>query len=165
MSTTGLFQSSREDGRSDWRVVFDLVEKLQFGEEIEHATLLTELDTKDRNRMYRAVGRANRELWATRSRSLAVVKGHGYKMLRAEENEILANSYRKQARRKMGSAVAVMDATDLAELNDRQREWAVKVQGGLRMLAAAMDEHAAKLTRHEELINSLQQRIGKLESK
>jgi hypothetical protein len=157
MSTGGgLFQPSRADGRSDWRVIFDLVEHLKPGEEVGHDVLLAELETTDRSRLYRAVQRANRELWSTRSRSLGVVKGVGYRMLRAEEHEAQANSYQRQARRRISNAVAVVEATDLSQLSADQREWMVKVQSGIHLLAQAMDSHARQLATHDEMIRRLQ---------
>lgn len=164
MSTVGLFQPTREDGRADWRVVFDLVEEFEPDRVVTHADLLKELETKDRSRMYRAVGRANRELWASRQKSLAAVKGVGYRMLRAEEMERLANSYRRQSRRKLSSAVAVIDATNLSQLTATQREWTVKVQSAFHLLGQAMDLHASKLDRHEDLIRGLQDRVKRLEA-
>jgi hypothetical protein len=164
MSTVGLFQPSREDGRADWRVVFDRVEGMAPGEEIKHDALLAELGTDDRQRLYRAVGRANRELWSTRSRSLGAVKGVGYRMLHAREMPTLAESYRKQGRRKVSNAVAVIDATDLGALDKENREWVVKVQGGMHLLAAAMDAQIARSQRHQELIENLTRRVEDLEA-
>ena len=164
MSTVGLFQPSRADGRADWRVIFDLVEGMEPGVEVKHETLLKELETTDRQRLYRAVGRANRELWATRSRSLGAVKGIGYRMLYANEMPTLSESYRKQGRRKVSNAVAVIDATDLGALDKTDREWVVKVQGGMHMLAAAMDAQIAKTRHHQQLIDDLTRRVEDLES-
>lgn len=165
MTTTGLFQPSREDGRADWRVVFDLVEGLVPGTEVKHQTLLDALETTDRQRLYRAVGRANRELWATRSRSLGAVKGVGYRMLLANEMPTLAESYRRQGRRKVSNAVAVIDATDLGELDKSDREWVLKVQNGMHMLAAAMDAQIARTRKHQELIEDLTRRVEGLEAR
>lgn len=165
MSTVGLFQPSRDDGRADWRVVFDLVEGIEPGAEIKHQALLEALETGDRQRLYRAVGRANKELWATRSRSLGAVKGIGYRMLLAQEMPTLAESYRKQGRRKVSNAVAVIDATDLGALEKADREWVVKVQGGMHMLAAAMDAQIARTRKHQELIEDLTKRVEDLESR
>lgn len=164
MSTVGLFQPSREDGRADWRVVFDLVEGMEPGTEIKHQDLLGALETEDRQRLYRAVGRANKELWATRSRSLGAVKGVGYRMLLAQEMPALSESYRKQGRRKVSNAVAVIDATDLGALDKTNREWVVKVQGGMHMLAAAMDAQIARSQKHQELIENLTRRVEDLEA-
>lgn len=163
MSTSGLFQPSRPDGRSDWRVVFDRVANLDYGAEVTHDELLAELETDDRGRMYRAVARTNRELWKTREKSLAVVRGKGYRILHPSEHERLAEGYKQQARKRMGNAVAVMQGTNLSILTPQEREWAVQVTSGLMMLARIMDEHAAKLARHEELLSELREKVERME--
>lgn len=163
MSTSGLFQPSRPDGRSDWRVVFDRVADLDYGQEVTHQQLLDELESDDRNRLYRAVARANRELWSTREKSLAVVRGKGYRILHPLEHERLSESYKRQARKRMGNAVAVMQATNLSALSAQEREWAVQVTTGLMMLARVMDEHAAKLARHDQLLDELREKIERIE--
>ena len=165
MSTGGLFRATRDDGRADWRVIFDRVADLAPGDQVTHEELLKELDTKDRNRLYRAVGRANRELWKTRHRSLGSVKGLGYRMLRAEEHEHQANNYQRQSRRRMSQAVAVIDATDLDLLDAGQREWISKVQGGMHLLARAMDDHARRISKHDDLISKLSRRVEELENR
>jgi hypothetical protein len=109
-----LFKAKRPDGRSDWRVVFDRVAQLQPGEEISHKELLEELGTTDRTVLYRAVPRANRELWKTKLRSLDAVRGKGYRLLHANEHIIQAERYKTKSRRQMGNALAVMEATDLS---------------------------------------------------
>ena len=164
MSTSGLFQPSRPDGRSDWRVVFDQVADLDYGAEVTHEELLAELESDDRGRMYRAVARANRELWKTREKSLAVVRGKGDRILHPSEHERLAEGYKQQARKRMSNAVAVMQGTNLSVLSPQEREWAVQVTSGLMMLARVMDEHAAKLARHEELLTELREKIERMES-
>jgi hypothetical protein len=163
VSTGGLFQASRPDGRADWRVVFDQVADLDYGQEITHKQLLDELETEDRNRLYRAVARANRELWKTREKALAVVRGKGYRVLHPSENERLAEAYKQQARKRMGNAVAVMQATNLSVLTSQEREWAVQVTSGLMLLARVMDEHAAKLAKHDQLLEELREKVEKIE--
>lgn len=164
MSTAGLFQPHREDGRAEWRVIFDLVADLDYGQEITHQQLLDELDTDDRKRIYRAVTRANKELWTTRSKSLAVILGKGYRILHPLEHERLAETYKQQARSRMGNAVAVMRSTNLSALTNQEREWAVQVTAGLTLLARVMDEHAAKLAHHEQLLDELREKVEKLEA-
>lgn len=159
----GLFSARRPDGRAEWRVVFDLAVTMEPGETLTHDQLRAELDTDDMQRVYRAVGGANTRLWKDRRRSLASVPGTGYRMLHATEHEVQADDYRKQGRRKVGKAVAVMDAVDLDAIPDSQREWAVKVQGGLRILAQAMDSHARTLHKHDDMISRLTERVDRLE--
>lgn len=163
MSTSGLFQPSRPDGRSDWRVIFDRVADLDYGAEVTHQELLEELGVDDQARLYRAVGRANRELWKTREKSLAVIRGKGYRILQPSEHERLAEGYKEQARGRMSNAIAVMQATNLSGMTAQEREWAIRVTSGLQMLARVMDEHAAKLARHDELLDELRAKVERIE--
>jgi hypothetical protein len=133
------------------------------GDVLEYERILTALETDDKAKVYRCVQRANRQLWAEHDRALAVVRGKGYRMLRADEHEMLAGGYQKQAKRRMNNAVAVMNATRLDELTPDQRDWAIKVQTGLRILAGAVDMQARKLSKHDDLIASLQRRVERLE--
>lgn len=165
MSTVGIFKPSRPDGRSDWRVVFELVEDLPPDSVVTLKQLREELGTENNSRVYRAVARANKELWGTRQKSMASVKGVGYRILKAKEMERLANSFRNQSRRKMSNAVAVIDATNLAELNDSERAWHTKVQAGLHILAAAMDAHEEKINTHAKLLEHLETRVRNIETR
>lgn len=151
-----LFKTSRADGRSDWRVVYDLFVQMQPGDTIESAKLLSALETEDRSRMYRAVQRANRELWAKDDRSVDSVKGVGYRMLQPGEHVSQAMAYRRRSRRQLGNAVAVSQATDLASMEDSDRQEAIRVRGALMVLAQAMDETQARVRDHEARIRALE---------
>ena len=112
--------------------------QLQPGEEISHKELLEELGTTDRTVLYRAVSRANRELWKTKLRSLDAVRGKGYRLLHANEHTIQAEGYKTKSRRQMGNALAVMEATDLEQLDSEGRNWALQVTAGMRLLASVL---------------------------
>jgi hypothetical protein len=158
-----LFKAKRPDGRSDWRVVFDRVAQLQPGEEISHKELLEELGTTDRTVLYRAVSRANRELWKTKLRSLDAVRGKGYRLLHANEHTIQAEGYKTKSRRQMGNALAVMEATDLEQLDSEGRNWALQVTAGMRLLASVLDQHTARLARHDALLAEMRDQIQELQ--
>ena len=147
-----LFQAKRPDGRSDWRVVYDRVAQLQPGDEISHKELLEELGTTDRTVLYRAVSRANRELWKTK-----------YRPLYASEHTIQAEGYKTKSRRQMGNALAVMEATDLEQLDSEDRNWALKVTAGIRLLANVLDQHTARLARHDALLAEMRDQIQELQ--
>jgi len=163
--TNALFTARRDDGRAEWRVVFDAVQPLTYGEKITHDALCALLATKDRRRVYQAVSRANRKLWASEQKSLAVVPTVGYRVLKPQEHEIQANGYKHQARRKLDNAVQVMKATDLTSLDAKQRNWVLQVTAGMVLMARSIDEHASRLARHDDLIKALQERVEKLENK
>lgn len=155
-----MFKTSRKDGRSDWRVVYDLFVQMQPGDTIESAKLLAALETEDRSRMYRAVQRANRELWAKDYRSVDSVKGVGYRMLRPVEHVTQAMAYRRRSRRQLGNAVASSRATDLVGMEDDDRREAIRVRGALMVLAQAMDETQARVRDHEARIRALEGNTG-----
>lgn len=150
-------------GLREWQVVYNAVHDLPFGAEITHEALMELLGTHDRGRVYRAVSRANRELWTTRSRSLDVVRGVGYRMLHPSEMEGLANFYKAQGRRKIANSVAVIDAVDLRYLAPAQRTHMLKVQTAFRLLAQGMDQHAAHLAAHDSILQRMQERIDDVE--
>jgi hypothetical protein len=159
------FIASRPDGRPDWRVVFDLTETMKPDQIVTHEDLCRELGADDMQRVYRAVNRANKQLWKTRHKSLDTIRGVGYRVLRASEHEGKATRYQKRARRQIGNAVAVIEATDLSELNNQDRDWNLKVQTGLKLLAGALDAQAAKVAEHDAAIARLVQRVEDLESR
>lgn len=164
MATNGLFKPQRPDGRADWRVVYDLLMKLEPGDQIDHETLLNALGSGDRSRLYRAVARADRELWLS-SRAVANVKNVGYRILHANEHEPRANNHRRQARRQVSNAVGVMNAVDMAVLTDSERDWTTKVQIGLQLLATAMDSHEQRLQEHDSVLAHLITRVDDLEQR
>ncbi len=159
---SALFSAKREDGRAEWRVIFDYVAPLEHGTQVTFEELEKLLDA-DRTRVYQAVSAANRRLWKTAQRSLGVVRGVGYRLLKPEEHELQATNYQRTAKRRLGNAVAVMQATDVSKLEEKQRNWVLQVTAGMVLMARAIDEHATRLAKHDDLIAALSRRIDKLE--
>jgi len=160
---SGLFSAKREDGRAEWRVVFDYVEKLDFGTQITFEELMRELGTDEKPRVYQAVGAAKRKLWQKSLRSLDVVRGVGYRILRPEEHEIQATGYQRKGRRQIGNSVAVMQATDIRNMEEAARNWVLQVTAGMVLMARAIDDHRSRLAKHDDLIAELTKRVKKLE--
>jgi hypothetical protein len=155
-----MFDAKRADGRAQWRVVADLAKARTPGDLITYIELGELLETEDRKRLYQVVAAANRRLWAKSQRSLAVMPRIGYRILKAEEHEIQATSYQVKARRRMDNAVSIMRATDLAALNPRQRDWTLQVTASLVLMARMIDDHDARLARHDDLIRELQEGLA-----
>lgn len=153
---TGLFQPNRPDGRSDWRVVYDIVSPMAHGETVSHQRLLQELDTDDTGRLYRAVARTKRELWRQDQKSIGNVRGAGYRVLKTEEMSTQALMYKKKSRRQIGNAVSVSNATDILNLSGADRENALRLRGALLTMANAMDQTIKKVADHEERIARLE---------
>jgi hypothetical protein len=126
---TDLFNSKRIDGRAEWRVVYDAALKCNYGDQISFEDLQQMLDTKDRPRIHRAVGRCNKVL--TREnvpRVLGNIRGFGYRVLEPSDYTPQALAIRKQARRRMSSAIDLMKTAPLDELTPAQRQWAHQVE-------------------------------------
>jgi len=153
---TGLFRSSREDGRADWRVVFDRLNQMRSGDVVTHVHLRDLLGTEDNARMYRAVQRAKAELWSSRQTSIDSIRGVGYRMLAASEMERQAMQYKRRSRKQLGNAVSVVQATDLDQLTSEERGLTLRTRGVLLALAQAMDETMVKVADHEERLRKLE---------
>jgi hypothetical protein len=160
---SALFSAKREDGRAEWRVIFDYVENLEYGTQVTFDEFMTLLGTEDKTRVYQAVGSAKRKLWAKAQRSLDVVRGVGYRVLQPEEHELQAGGYQRTARRRLNNAVAVMQATDISRMEPKARDWVLQVTAGMVLMARSIDDHQRRLAKHEDLIAELAKRITKLE--
>jgi hypothetical protein len=157
------FKPKREDGRALWQVVFDAVHTDPPDTMYSYDQIGRLIEADEKHDIYSAVGRCNRELWKRAQRSLQNVRGVGYRMLKPQEHEVQALDYQDRGRRKMKNAVAIMRATDLAALNDLERTHVLQVESVLVAMGRAVDHHAQRLTRHDEILRELAERVDALE--
>lgn len=150
-----LFQPNRPDGRSSWRVIYDLFDALKPGDEISYETLMSELGTDTMHEVYGAASRAKRELWKS-GRSVHSVRGTGYRMLEPGDFMPQASAYRNRSRRQLGNAIEVSYAAPIALLSTVERDRVQALQMGMMLAARALDQHTAKLRDHEERIRRLE---------
>jgi hypothetical protein len=83
--------------------------------------------------------------------------------LRPLEHEAQALDYQSSGRRKMSHAVAIVRATDLAELTDAERNHVLRLESVLVAIGRAIDHHTQRLSRHDEILRELTERVGALE--
>lgn len=162
------FTPSRADGRSDRRVIFELVQGASPGDTFDYdklsAALAEGLDAEiGRDRVYRAVGAANKTLLQRERRYLDVVKGTGYRVISADEHlpVALANKDRAQGYLKRG--IDLLRNVHADELSPAQRtlhEGQLLILGGLYQ---ATRESSRRHDRSEALIADLQRRVEGLE--
>jgi len=168
MSITGHFVPSRADGRSDRQVVLDLAQNAEpetmFGYDDLVAALESGIDTDvERERVYRAVGRANRALLRERRRYLRVVPGVGYRMMRSDEHLPLALDQKATAATYLKKGMDLLRHVRLDELDEPHRRLHV---GQLLILAAhhqAIESSNRRHSEHDRAINDLRERIDKIE--
>jgi len=131
---------------------------------VRYAELLELLETDDRALVHAAMPRATRELRSHHHRDVAVERGQGYRVLFANQHVGKAEDHKDRAERQIQLASDVVDATNLAELTAMEREQWSQVRRGMTLLLMAVSTHEVALARHEDLINSLQQRVEELET-
>jgi hypothetical protein len=162
------FTPSRPDGRSDRRVVFDLVQDAAPDTTFTYEDLVAALsagldDEIPRQRVYRAVAQGNRTLLRERERYLQVVTDVGYKVLRADEHLPVALNKKNTAESYMRRGAELLDHVKLAELSPDLRK---AVEGNRLMFAGILGaiKHSERRHEHaESLIAELKGRIDRLE--
>lgn len=156
---TDLFSPKRPDGRAEWRVVHDEAVKLAYGALLTYGDIAGLLDTGDRNRAHRAVGRCNRQfVQENRPRVLGNVRGEGYRVLQPGEYADTAIGLQKQARKKMSTAVDLMRAAPLADMTAAQRDWAHRV-------TMVLVDNELRLRSQEQWQKDAERRLSELENR
>lgn len=162
------FQPSRSDGRSDREVVYELVRDADPGATYTYdeltAALQDGLDAKvGRDRVYRAVGAANRTLLREHNRYLGVVKNVGYRVLRGSEHAAVAVRRKEKARTQLQRGKEILVHTRLGELDAAQRDLHERQLMLLSALCGAVDDLDQRQQRSEELIEDLLKRNQEME--
>jgi hypothetical protein len=154
---TDLFSPKREDGRAEWRVIYDHAMNLDYGTDVTFAEIEKLLETPDRARAHRAVRRCNQQF--TREvvpRVLGNVRAVGYRVLRPSDYAVAAIGLQMQARRKVTSAVDLMRTAPISDMTPAQRDWAHKV-------TLVLMDNELRLRTQEEWQQSAEQRLTELE--
>lgn len=162
------FTASRPAGRSDKRVVFDLVKDADPETTFKYDDLKTALEADldvevGRDRIYRAVQAANKVLLREERRVMSVVRGVGYRVARADEHVGLSMLRKGRAETQLAAGVDLLRQVRYDELNDAERQLAegtlLVFDGFYRAIKSSENRH----NRQEETISALTQRIENLE--
>ena len=168
MSEREPFRPSRGDGRSDRRVVYELVHGTApgtvFGYDALTAALQDGVDAPvQRRRVYRAVAQANKTLLREDRRYLYAVDGVGYRVLRAEEQLAAAREKKAVA---LTLHRASLDLLTYVRAEEMPPE-AWRAHEGHLMITMlhhqVIAHHDRKLKETDELIRSVVRRVERLE--
>lgn len=152
------FVSSREDGRSDRQVVYELSLDMEPGATLGYPEILAALaehlpDVEadvPRERAHRAVAAANKTLLRERKRYLSVVRGVGYRMIQAEEHLGVALTKKDRAQSYLQKGISLLRNARLDELTEAQRtlhEGQLMIIGGLYQAVEASERRHAQQDR------------------
>lgn len=162
------FTPSRDDGRSDRRVIFELVRDAEpettfTYDEIEEA-LQDGLDVPvTRMRAYRAIQDANKTLMREKRRALQTVAGIGARVLRADEHLPVALGRKERAEQQIKRGIELLRNTRVDELDSVQRQMH---DGQLLIMAGlyqAARETSRRVAKHDDAIRDIRQRLEQLE--
>lgn len=159
------FEPSRADGRSDRQVIYDLTHRADAGDLFSYDQLCDALaegleSRPGRERVYRAVAAANKTLLREHRRYLNVVKGEGYRMLRADEHLTVALTKKDTAQGYIRKGISLLRHARLEELDDAQRtlhEGQLIIMAGLYR---AVQDSEARHDRQEKAIDEIRKRLG-----
>lgn len=162
------FTPSRDDGRSDRRVVLDLVGDGEPGVMFSYDRLTAALEKGldepiVRDRIYRAVAAADRTLLKEKRRHLEVVKGVGYRVIRADEHLPVAVQKKERAETYIRRGVDMLRNARVEELSTAQRtlhEGYLLVMDGIYR---AVQHSEARQREHDDAIADLRKRMEQIE--
>lgn len=162
------FAATRNDGRSDRQVIYDLVRDAEPETQFSYGDLIGALseglDHKvKRDRVYRAVASTNKLLLREQKRYLSVVENEGYRVIRADEHLPVALGRKDRAETHLRAGMELLRNARLDELSDQQRtlhEGQLLILGGL---VQAMHEQARRQDHADKLIEDLTERVNRLE--
>lgn len=165
---TSSFKPARADGRSDRRVVYELVADSPPETKFTHETLIEALqegldEPVDKPRVYQAVSQANNTLLRERQRYLHVIRGEGYRVIRADEHVAVAINKKDRAENSIKAGMQLLKNVRMDELTTTQRaahQGTLMIVGGmLTMMRDSENRHAEA----DKLIDDLKRRVSNLE--
>ena len=174
---TEPFKPSRDDGRSDRQVTYDLVCDGEPGATYTYSELREALQDGleqpvDRPRIYAAVAQANKTLLREHSRYLGVVANVGYRILRADQHLPASLQKKDRAQTHLKRGIELLRHARLDELTEAQR---TLHEGQLMILSGiyhAVEDSHKRHDRAESLIEDIlktneeiQERLERLETK
>jgi hypothetical protein len=124
--------------RARWRIVYDLLQKLDVGGILEYTTIGDALNLDpdtDRHAIQMAVRRAAKEHEEQDSRALNVVPNIGYRVVEAPEHLQLAQRHQKKSRRSLQRAQSKVVHVDLTGVDAEVRKAFEVTATALSMMA------------------------------
>lgn len=172
------FPPSRSDGRSDARVILELVrdatpQAVYTYDELETALRagLPAETRVERDRIYQAVAAANRTLLRHHHRNLGVVRGLGYRVMLPEDHAPAAMCRYRRGENQVQAGLAILKGVDWDGLTPEAR----RVHEGTLLVVAGVAQALRHATRDVRRIDSLvdtltrgqvnlEQRLARLEA-
>jgi hypothetical protein len=151
-----------------WRVIYDLLQPLKFGEILTYETMGEALKLnpelpEDRHVIQMSARRALRELLNTDHRGSKAVTNVGYRIAKPEEHLVLAKDRNKRAGRQISTGHAVSTKVDRNGMDPATQQALEVLAKGFARQGEINRRVLAKQEQHDEAIDLLMKRVKKLE--
>lgn len=151
-----------------WRVIYDLIRPLKFGEILTYAAMGEALGldhelAEDRHVIQMAARRALKELLNIDHRGSKAVKNVGYRVAKPEEHVVLATDKNKRAGRQIKTGHAVATKVDLNGMDPAARSALEMLAKGFARQGEINRRVLAKQEQHDEAIDLLMRRVERIE--
>jgi hypothetical protein len=176
---TTPFKTGRSDGRSDGRVLAELVQdappETVFTYDDLQSALQAGLPSESlvsRARIYKAIKAANKILLDHHHRDLGVVVNVGYRILKPEEHAPTAMGRYRKGENQIKAGVLILRGADLNTMNPRDRQ----IHDGTMMImsgiVSALQQSTRDIRRIDRIVDTvahgqedLAQRVARLEAR
>ena len=139
--------------QSQWKTIFDNLSRMEIDDVVSHRELERMLPGVPVASVRPAFYRAVKEMQTVKSRTFAVVRGVGYRMVDANEHESLARGKHKSARKQLKKAQQIVAAADRSRLTPDERR-------RLDALEHHMQRQADMLKRLDDRQEKTEQRVA-----
>lgn len=148
--------------QAQWRFVYDRMVKMNVGDLLsnEEVDKIAEEAGAAPGTRGSLLARAVQEMESKHSRTLANVRGVGYRMVAASEHSKLAAAKRKRARRQLRGAVSKLTSADRSQLTETQRRELDLQAEQLRRHDEMLKRLDAKTKRHEDRLDAIEARTA-----
>jgi len=147
--------------RARWRVLYDLLRKLDINDTLSYAEMAEALDLdpdEDRMRIQMAFRRAAKEYEQVDQRAVDVVTNVGYRVVEPPEHLRLARRHQKRSRKELAKGHSKVVHVDLSGMDDETRKAFMVVGQAFSMMQDMMRRHDVRQNRLEEVVSSTVER-------
>lgn len=134
---------------AQWETIYHHIAAMNVGDTLTYDTLAGLLPYAAESSVRPALYRAVQQLEEDNSRTLANVRGVGYRMVRAAEHEGLARDQHRKAKRRLKAATRKVRSADRSQLTPEERR--------------RFDAMADHLSRQQSMIRRLDDRVARTE--
>lgn len=140
---------------AQWKTIFGYISSMEIGDEVKYDQLYALLPDAPEGSVKGAIYRAIRQAEEDLSRTLACIRGVGFRMVEAREHEALARGQHLRAKRRLRAARSKLHSADRSRLTPDERRRFDALEDHLARQASMIRRLDERQTRTEQEIKTL----------